>query len=258
METIYYKERGEGSVLILLHGFCENHKIWDEVIAKLSLHVRVITLDLPGFGKSPILKHQFTLKEVGQAIIELITRLGISKCAIIGHSLGGYVALSAAEARPDLFLGLCLFHSTAQADTGEKKINRDRVMEFVKKNGVQPFIETFIPGLFFQKDYQKIGKVYQAASKTSKKAIIYYSQAMRDRPDMINFLSSFPNKTLFIAGEHDSFISVSSLSEQSKRARNGKLEVLTKTGHMGMLEDSKATINILKDFAKTSFSLDSI
>lgn len=258
MNSLYYKDQGRGPILIFLHGFCETHRIWDDLVTELSQNFRVITLDLPGFGKSPILKRPFSIKEVGHSVVALLIEIGVQKCVIIGHSLGGYVVLAAAEERPDLFLGLCLFHSTAQADSEEKKINRNRVIEFVKKNGVHPFIATFVPGLFFQREHQKIEKVYRIALKTSKKAILDYSQAMRDRPDMINFLERFQNKTLFIAGEQDSIISVAVLKEQSKVARAGKLEVLAKTGHMGMFEDKDETVRVLNGYAKACFSLNSI
>ena len=56
MNSIYYEEHGEGSVLIFLHGFCESNEIWEKLVPDLSKHFRVISLDLPGFGKSPILK----------------------------------------------------------------------------------------------------------------------------------------------------------------------------------------------------------
>ena len=253
MNSIYYQERGEGSVLIFLHGFCESHEIWDELIPDISNHFRVITLDLPGFGKSPTLKSSFSIKEVGRTIIEFIEFLHIQKCVVVGHSMGGYIALAIAEQRPDIMQGLCLFHSTAQGDSEEKKLNRNKVVAFVQTNGVRPFIETFVPGLFFQKNQENIEKVYKIASKTSKKELIAYSYAMRDRPDMTGFLKSFSNPILLIAGEKDSIISTFALQDQMKLIQNGKLIIMAETGHMGMFEDGKESINLLKDFAKSCF-----
>jgi pimeloyl-ACP methyl ester carboxylesterase len=166
MGSVYYKQQGDGPALVFLHGFCESHEIWDETGPELSSDYRVITPDLPGFGKSAILKSPFSIREVGRTVIEFIETLGIRKLALIGHSLGGYVALAIAKERPDLVAGLCLFHSTAQADSEEKRINRNKVIYFVERNGVQPFIETFVPGLFFQREVKKIKKVHKIASGT--------------------------------------------------------------------------------------------
>ena len=196
MGSVYYKQQGNGPALVFLHGFCESHEIWAETVTELSSFYKVITPDLPGFGKSAILKTPFSIKEVGHTVIEFIQTLGIRKLALIGHSLGGYVALAIAKEKPDLVAGVCLFHSGAHADSEEKKINRNKVIDFVKKNGVQPFIETFVPGLFFQQDSKKIQKVYKIASATSKKALLGYVQAMRDRPDMTDFLRVFKPKSL--------------------------------------------------------------
>ncbi len=253
MNSLYYKEEGAGYTLVFLHGFCETHEIWDDIIDELANHYNVIAPDLPGFGKSDEIPHSLSLKEVGRVVISLLTSLGIQKCIVIGHSLGGYVALAIAEERPDLISGLCLFHSTALPDTEEKKLNRVRVMDFVRKNGVLPFIETFVPGLFFQKHPKNIDKVYKIALKTPEKTILAYTKAMCDRPDMTGFLRTFEQPILFLAGEKDTFIPVSSLAEQAKVAFGGQLKILIETGHMGMIEDCEGSIKILKDFALACF-----
>lgn len=253
MKSIHYTEKGKGPVLLFLHGFCETHEIWDEIVPQLSIHFRVITPDLPGFGESKPLSNPFTIKEVGQAVIDFLTKAKIHKCVIIGHSLGGYVALAIAEARPDLLEGLCLFHSTAHPDSDEKKLNRERVMDFVRKNGVQPFVETFVPGLFFQKIQGNIDVVYKIASKTSKDTVLSYSEAMRDRPNMTGVFNVLKKPVLFLAGEKDAIITISSLDLQSKLSNYAQLKVLNETGHMGMFEDTAGSIKILKDFARACF-----
>lgn len=253
MKSLYYKEEGDGPVLVLLHGFCETHEIWEEIIPELSIHSRIIAPDLPGFGKSEILP-TVTIREVGMSVIRFLTAIEVQNCVIIGHSLGGYVALAIAVERPDLIAGLCLFHSTALPDTEEKKLNRGRVMDFVRKNGVLPFIETFVPGLFFQKNMKKnLEQVYKIAAKTDENTLLCYTRAMRDRPDMTGFLSEFEKPILFLAGEKDTFIEVSSLADQVKISVNGQLKVLAETGHMGMFEATNESIKILKDFSRACF-----
>lgn len=255
MNSIHYEEHGEGPVLILIHGFCESREIWNNLIPDLSSHFRVITIDLPGFGKSPIIKSNLTIKAVAEEVLERIKSLHIQKCVVIGHSLGGYIAI--AEQRPDLIKGLCLFHSTASSDSEEKKRNRDKVIAFIEKTGVHPFIETFVSGLFHKKSQESHDIVHKIASKTSKNTIISYSRAMRDRPDMMGFLASFSNKILLIAGENDTIISKSALEEQAKLIPNGKLVILAETGHMGMYEDVKHSLSALKDFSESCFVNDS-
>jgi len=253
MKPLYYKEQGEGSALVLLHGFCETHEIWENIFPELSTKFKVIALDLPGFGKSDPLSLDFSIKKVGRSVTDLLSSIGIQNCVFVGHSLGGYVALTIAQERPDLVAGLCLFHSTALPDNDEKKINRNRVIDFVEKNGALPFVETFVPGLFFKKDQKNMESVYKIASKTSKNSIIAYSRAMRDRPDMTDFLMEFFKPVLFVGGENDSFLRVPSLEGQAKLAVAGEVKILAGTGHMGMYEATSQSIRILKDFAGACF-----
>ncbi len=253
MNQIFYQETGNGSPLVFLHGFCESHEIWRPLISDLSAQYKIIAIDLPGFGKSGMPPGHISIRNVAHSIIDLLISLRIEKCVLIGHSLGGYVALAMADERQDMFAGLCLFHSTAKPDPEEKKQNRNKTIEFVRKNGPLPFIETFVPGLFFKRDQNNLEEVHRMAIKTSKEAILSYSEAMRDRSDMTVFLKKFEAPVLFIAGTKDSIISVSSLEEQSKISDKGKIVVLDEAGHMGMYEHTVDSIKALKDFATACF-----
>src|SRR5690606_20750625 len=98
-------------------------------------------------------------------------------------SLGGYVALAMVAQQPDRFAGLGLFHSTAYADTEEKRASRSKVIEFVETNGVEAFTSNFVTPLFADKTHASIQKVREINMKASREAVIGYTKAMRDRPD---------------------------------------------------------------------------
>ena len=248
MGEIYFEERGKGFPLVLIHGFCETHELWDSLAEKLSLDFRVVAPDLPGFGKSPFPNRRISITEVAAVINSWLHQMNIHQCVVIGHSLGGYVALSMTEQRADLIAGLGLFHSTAFADSEEKKQNRNKVFEFVKKNGVVPFVDTFVPGLFYQKDNPSIEKVYSIASKTKKETLLAYTQAMRDRPANTSLLGSYEGECLFIAGKYDSLIPYSAMEEQSRMNRNGEFKILENSGHMGMFEDAETAFKVIQSF----------
>src|SRR5882762_1616418 len=96
MSTIFYRQLGKGQPLILIHGFCETHEIWNGVAEKLSEKFEVFTIDLPGFGNSPSLKTPFSLDTIGTKVYDWITKEKIKNPVVIGHSLGGYVTLAMA------------------------------------------------------------------------------------------------------------------------------------------------------------------
>jgi pimeloyl-ACP methyl ester carboxylesterase len=246
--SVYIKEQGEGFPVILIHGFCETHAIWDSLAEELASEFKVIVLDLPGFGKSELLPIPFTLEEVSERVVQRLHQLGIKQCVVIGHSLGGYVTLAMAEQYPSLLAGFGLFHSTAYADSDEKKQSRNKVIEFVENNGVRPFIQSFVPPLFHNQKAEYVHQVVELAVETPKQSLIAYTKAMRDRPDRVPTVRNFPGKILFIAGENDSGIPVDLVKKQAEQAKNAHFYRFKNVAHMGMFEDEKGTTRCIREF----------
>lgn len=250
MSKIFFTERGSGSSVILLHGFPFHSGIWKGFAEKLSSQFKVYTPDLPGFGKSSGLGSNFTLEMVAEEIISWIEKNKIEKSVLIGHSLGGYVALAVAEKRPDLLKGLILFHSTAYPDNEEKKQSRNKVIEFFDNNGVEAFTSNFITPLFYDQKHAAIEKVRSIAMEAKADTVKGYTLAMRDRADRTNVLKNFPKPILFIGGENDGGIKPESLKEQASVGRQAKADILPKTGHMGMFENEEKTLEIISAFVR--------
>jgi pimeloyl-ACP methyl ester carboxylesterase len=251
--SIYHQEKGTGHPLVLIHGFCETHEIWESMGDKLSDTYRVILPDLPGFGKSPLLPTPFTLQDIGLAMLGWLDDLHLDRPVVIGHSLGGYVAMAMVDDEPNRFPGFGLFHSTAYADSKEKKENRNKVIEFVTGNGVQPFVDTFVPGLFYQKENPHVMEIHQMASLTQAETLIAYTAAMRDRPARLTLLETFPKPILMIAGEQDALIPFEQSSEQSSLMKFPLFYGLKDAGHMGMFENEPKSTKIVRNFI--SFAL---
>jgi pimeloyl-ACP methyl ester carboxylesterase len=252
MDSVFYKDQGKGFPIVLLHGFCETHQIWDGLAEELAKDFRVITPVLPGFGQSQLPAQPFTIDDIGDQLIGWLSKLKIDKPVIIGHSLGGYVALAMAQKDPSLLSGLGLFHSTAFADSEEKKLNRDKTIVFVEKFGVPPFVETFVPGLFHQKDNPSMNFVKDIALMTPLETLISYSKAMRDRPSREGFLRNYHGNVLVAAGTYDSIIPFSVSQQVSRLAPHTMFYPLENTGHMGMFESPTDSLNCLHSFASSS------
>lgn len=248
MSALYYTEQGKGKPLVLLHGFLENNTLWKEFSQALSLKYRVISFDLPGFGQSPLPHQPFSLTDVGNEIISILKTITQEKIALLGHSLGGYVILAMVEQQPHLFSSFGLFHSTAFADSAEKKEARTKTIEFVNRNGAIAFTSNFIPPLFANPNHEAIGVITKMATLTTKETVVSYLEAMRDRPDRTKVLTDFRGPILLIAGAKDSVIPVDSLKKQSKMTENALLKILEEVGHMGMLEASDESLKTVSDF----------
>jgi pimeloyl-ACP methyl ester carboxylesterase len=248
MSSISYRTMGEGKPVVLLHGFCESNQIWGVFANLLSQKCQLHIPDLPGFGKSELPAGQFSINDIATIMWDWFDEKKITNPVIVGHSLGGYVALAMTNQRPDSVAGFSLFHSTAKADTQEKKANRDKTIAFVNKNGVAPYIETFVPGLFFNKEHQSIKDVFAIAHTTPKETLVAYASAMRDRPALRNVLDDFDKPILIIAGEKDEIIPLDTLMDQAIQLRKGRLSILSDTGHMGMLESTNRSVEIVTQF----------
>jgi pimeloyl-ACP methyl ester carboxylesterase len=245
---IYFTDSGKGLPVLFIHGFCETHWIWNKFSDELSNDFRVLMIDLPGFGQSKSLSAPFSITDVSQEIIGLLKKLQIEQCICIGHSLGGYVTLAMIEQAPEIVKAFGLFHSTAYPDTEERKVLRNKVIEFVTRNGVSAYTDSFMPSLFYNQDNAAITEVVRLAGQTKPETLINYVEAMRDRPDRSDIIQDFKGSILLIAGEKDAGISVESVRSQAKLNQSVELHVLPEVAHMGMFEMENKALQFVKRF----------
>ncbi len=249
---IHFFEQGQGQPVVLIHGFCEISEMWQNFAEVLSSDFRVICPDLPGFGKSPIASDQITLEEVAVQLEEWMAENQISNPIVIGHSLGGYVALALLELMGNNLKAVGLFHSTAFPDDQDKKEMRDRTVIFLMKNGVDKFVTTFVPQLFPEPRRDElqpqIDLAIEQAKESTLEGLIAFTRAMRDRKDRLEILEQFSGPKLLIAGTLDGAVKIEA-SRAQKEAFSDYTE-LEETGHMGMVERRDETLEIVRDFCK--------
>lgn len=244
------RHMGQGFPVVLLHGFCETHMIWSDLAVALSSRYSVWMPDLPGFGESKSLQDGFSIEDVAEKVYTSLKEKGLDEFAIIGHSLGGYVALAMAAKHPEAIRLLGLFNSTAYADTKEKRHTRNKTIDFVQNRGVQRFIDTFVPNLFHAPRRDELAdaieEVNLIARRTTKESLMNYTKAMRDRPARLDLLESFDKPVIFIAGEEDSFTTQEDVHHQAQLLKKPYVQILPETAHMGMYERFTETSEFIK------------
>jgi len=247
---IFYTDSGKGFPVVFIHGFCETHSIWDSFIVPVEKTYRVISIDLPGFGRSKFLKAPFSIDDVAEVVLSFLDSIDIKEFIVIGHSLGGYVTLAMAKQAPLRVKAFGLFHSTAFGDTPEKQLSRNKVIEFVEANGVEPFIKSFIPPLFYNQSSASIPPVVDIALTTPKETLIEYTAAMRDRPERLAVLEGFKGNVLFIVGEKDGVFTPESIDQQVHLAPQSMVFKFKDVAHMGMFEAEEPTQQAVLTFLK--------
>jgi pimeloyl-ACP methyl ester carboxylesterase len=249
---LHYTESGRGKTLVLVHGFCESNLIWKKFQTQLSAKYRVICPDLPGFGKSPLKVKDISIAYYAEMLKELLLFLNVEQCCMIGHSMGGYVTLAFVEKYPSMLNSFGLFHSTAFADSAEKKESRNKTIQFIEKHGVEMFAQSFVAPLFFVGNRtqlkEEIELMTSIAAFSSKEGVIEATKAMRDRQDRTGVLKNTNLPVLFIVGKEDTSVTLEKSLEQCYLPGNSTTCFLSNTGHMGMFERPDDTIRIIEKF----------
>jgi pimeloyl-ACP methyl ester carboxylesterase len=250
---IFYQITGKGPAIVLLHGFMESSAMWKNYVRKLSESFKVITIDLPGHGQSDVLAESHSMELMAEAVSSVITGAGIKNCLVVGHSMGGYVALALAEKHPRKVKALVLFHSHAGADIPEVKANRDRTISIVQKDH-HGYINTFIPGHFDPENVQKfqseIKELQQIAKETPKEGIIAALEGMKNRPDRQHVLTQLKVPVLFIIGKNDSRVPMQVVLPQTALPEHSEMLLMDHVGHMGFIEAPGKTFAAVKCFAQ--------
>lgn len=255
-KEVSYRVLGKGRAIVLLHGFAESAEIWDEYAEDLKQEFRVITPDLPGHGETAVFSDTHTMEFMADTVKAVIDHLLISRCILVGHSMGGYVCLAFDRKYPGLADGLVLFHSHAGPDSEAAKANRQRTIRVVENNR-GGFIQQFIPGLFAPENVPLYAKEIEALKKLAlippPEGITAALRGMMERDDHTALLGKTDKPVLFIAGKADSKIPHELVLQQASLPRHAEVLTLGHVGHMGMIEARDTTIQTIRCFAKKAY-----
>jgi len=254
--NVTFSDIGKGRVVVLLHGFLGSHQIWENTIAELSKSYRIIAIDLPGHGTTDCFGYVHTMELIAKCVKTVMDSLRLKKYVIVGHSMGGYVGLAFADLFPDNLKGLCLFHSSAYADSDDKKRDRTRSVRVVKANH-KIYTTEVIKNLFATKNAKylktEIAFAQKIASKVSKRSIIAALEGMKDRPNRDVILGMVHYPVMMVIGELDNVLPKDQLLEQTQLIKNKQVLYLEHDGHMGFLESPKLTVKALRKFLRACY-----
>ncbi|WP_292950126.1 alpha/beta hydrolase [Olleya sp. UBA1516] len=238
--SIAYSVSGQGKTVTLLHGFLENSTMWKDTVTVLEKTHQVITIDLLGHGKTECLGYVHTMEDFANAINVVLIHLNITSTTLIGHSLGGYVALAFAEIKPELIKGLCLMNSTPFADSEERILLRNRAIKVAKSN-YENLVSMSISNLFFEDNRLRFEKeiehIKTEALKTPLQSYVATQEGMKIRIDRTAILENLNCKKLIIAGKNDPILSKSDVLHLEQL--NGITITILDGGHMSHIENKE-------------------
>lgn len=248
---IFYTDQGKGTTVVFLHGFLENQTMWNNFVPEFSKKYRVVTIDLLGHGATESLGYVHSMEDQADMVHTVLHDLKIRKVVLVGHSMGGYVALAFAELYADSVKGMVLLNSTSRADSDERKANRDRAIVAVKQN-YTAFVRMSIANLFSEDNREKlVDKIEQVkleALKTPLQGIVAALEGMKIRKDreVILHFATYPIQ--LILGKKDGVLVYDETIDQIQ-GTNVQLTTF-EDGHMSHIENQKQLLKVLSEFFK--------
>ena len=247
-----YDEAGSGAAVVLLHGFPFNRSMWSEQVAALAPNFRVIAPDLRGHGETTVTKTPATMDELAQDVVALMDALEISRAAVGGLSMGGYVTLALCKMFPARVRALVLADTRAYADTQEAKENREQQAQKALNEGMPAIADAMLPKLLspatFARCPEVVERVREMIVETNSQGAASAQRGMAERADQTSFLSRIIAPTLIIVGSEDAITPVADAETMHHEIDGSRLEVIEGAGHVSNLEQPEAFNEALLGF----------
>lgn len=242
--TVHVADEGAGPVVVLLHAFPCDGRLWQPQAAELVADGwRVIVPDLPGFGESALLDNEPSVDATAAAVLDMLDERGVDRCILGGVSLGGYVAMAMLRRRPELAGALLLCGTKATADGDEARRNRERLATLVLESpdDCARILEgAVLPGLLGETSRaarpEAVERVRGWLAKAPAGAVAWYQRAMAQRPDSQAVLADLAVPALVIWGEEDALSPRSEQDLMIERLAMGELAVVPRAGHLAGVE----------------------
>ena len=260
--AVNYVEMGPDSAaaLLLVHGLSGCWQNWLENIPQFARSHRVIALDLPGFGQTPMPEWEISVEAYGRFVHEFADALGAQRCTIVGNSMGGFVAAEAATRRPDHFEKLVL---ASAAGISHARMRREPA-EVAARMGIAAAPLTIrlfdrglrrrglrrmlFGGLFYAPELLRIELLYEFFHHGTRKPGMLPAVHGLVGYDILDRLEGVEVPSLIVWGRSDHIVPPQDAIGYGRRLRNSRTVIFAKTGHVPMAERPMRFNRVLETF----------
>ena len=249
-----YDSAGAGVPLLLLHAFPLHRGMYAEQAEGLRGVARVLTLDVPGVGRSE--PAPLTIDGMADLAAGLLDALQIPKAVVGGVSMGGYAALAFARRHPDRLLGLVLANTRAAADSDEARKGRAEMAAVAREQGASAIAERMLPKVLgpatLKRNRKLVERVRQMIESLPGDVIADLLAALAGRSDSTPILSQIAAPTLVIASEDDTVTPASEALEWSRLIPGSQYVEIDGVGHLSNMEAPERFNQAVKHFLETA------
>ena len=232
--------------LVFLHGYAESREVWTQFTRPFPTGYRLLTPNLPGHGTNRAEVRDFSMEAQARYVVDYLNKKNVADpVLLVGHSMGGYVALALAERWPGRVAGLALINSSALNDTPERTAGREKNIDFIERHGLEKFMDSFVRPLFAPQNRDRLTEqralLEEIGKATPVDTIVGAMRGMAARPDRRAVLRKAEFPVLLVAGKHDVAVPFDDSLAQAALPPVGAALFLEDAGHQAYLECPDAT-----------------
>lgn len=249
---------GIKDTLVLLHGYLETMYIFNELVESLKDRYRVIVLDLPGHGLTDSAPANAkgvrvnTIEFDVPVICGVMDKCKVDKAVVIGHSMGGYIAMECVKEHPERFSKVVIFNSHPYQDLPEKAADRQREIKVIAAEKLEMLAGASIPKMYYVENLkrcdEKVHETVELCETHDPQGIIASILGMSARPSMESVMEEPPVPMLLIHGDHDNFLPLEKVDQLKKNFPKVKYHLIPDTGHNSFIEAPDKVIEALDEF----------
>jgi pimeloyl-ACP methyl ester carboxylesterase len=252
--AVHVIDRGSGDPIVFLHAFPLNAAMWEYQYAALEDRYRVVGIDLPGFGGSPVADdpRATTMDGLADLVAGALAAIGVGQAIVTGLSMGGYLAFALARRHPDLLRALVLADTRAMADDSETWHQRDDQQQRIEQgDDLAAMAKGLIDDLLGPESLKRqdlVDWVLALITANTAEGWIAALQAMKNRDDSLSALRDIAVPALVLVGERDRITRPTDLTLIAGRLRDSRLTVIPSAGHLSNLENPIAFNEAMEAF----------
>jgi len=248
MQDIYIGDEGKGFPLVLVHGFLGSSTMWKPQIDFFKDHFRVITPDLPGFGKSNKAKSHNSIQLISNFLSDCLEEKKIDKFHLLGHSMGGMIVQEMAKKYGNKISKLVCYSTGPRGEMPGRFETVDESRENLKKNGLEIMARNIAKTWFIKGEDAKYFDVCIESGKQTSTKVADNSLVAFKNWNGVDTLKNIKNETLIIWGDKDKSYNFEQIQTLEKNIENSKLIIFKNCAHNVHLEQPDQFNKTIKNF----------
>ena len=250
MQDIFAEDTGNGTPLVLVHGFLGSSEMWNPQIDFFKDNFRVIVPALPGFGKSRDVYSCDSIESMAKSILNFLTKKKIKKFNLLGHSMGGMIVQEMANIASEKILKLICYGTGPRGNIPGRFETIDRSREKLKIDGLKDTAYRIAKTWFIEEENAKYFYLCDEAGKQTSIGAADNGLVAMKNWDGVKNLRNIKNETLIIWGDQDKAYNFNQVETLNNEIPNSDLKIIKGCSHNAHLEKPDEFNKVVEEFLK--------